>query len=82
MNKFIWCALAAALLAAGCGERKEEASCVQKTFVMSVPAEVRLYGGSKAAGQALAGDIFAEWNRISSEFSYSDPYSLTTLVNK
>ncbi|MCX5791081.1 MAG: FAD:protein FMN transferase [Elusimicrobia bacterium] len=80
MNKFIWCALA--LLAAGCGERKEEAAFVQKTFIMSVPAEVRLYGGSKAAGQALAGDIFAEWNRISSEFSYSDPYSLTTLVNK
>lgn len=81
MKNLIRAVLVLAVFAAGCKGR-EEASYVQKTFVMSVPAQVKVYGADAAAGKALADDIFAEWNRISGEFNYSDPYSLTSLVNK
>ncbi|OGS10776.1 MAG: hypothetical protein A2285_03350 [Elusimicrobia bacterium RIFOXYA12_FULL_57_11] len=81
MIKIIATVLALALGAAGC-RPKEEAGYVQKTFIMNVPALIKVYGANEAAGKALADEVFAEWNRISSEFSYSDPYSLTSLVNK
>ena len=67
--------------AAGC-KPPEEPGYVQKTFVMNVPAQVKVYGAGEAAGAALADEILAEWNRVSSEFTFSDPYSLTSLLNK
>ncbi|PIU19018.1 MAG: hypothetical protein COT18_09300 [Elusimicrobia bacterium CG08_land_8_20_14_0_20_59_10] len=72
---------AAAAFCAGCG-KKEDPYYLQKTFVMGVPAQVKVYGAGPAAGKEIADRIFAEWSRISGEFSYSDPYSVTSLVNK
>lgn len=71
--------LAAGCLAA-CG-RKDDAY-KQSTFIMNVPAVVKVYGAGEADGKAIADAVFAEWNRISGEFSFSDPYSLTSVVNK
>jgi len=81
MKRITGAVLLLAVFASGC-KKPEEPAYTQKTFIMSVPALVKVYGAPEAAGKALAGEIFAEWERVSSEFSYSDPYSLTTLVNK
>lgn len=72
--------LAAALLAA-CGGGKE-AAYKQSTAIMSVPAVVKVYGAPEAEGRAIADAVFAEWNRISGDFSFSDQYSMTSVVNK
>lgn len=74
--------LSLALAAAGCGKKEEPAAYQQSAFIMSVPAQVKVYGADEAAGKELADSVFAEWNRISGEFAFSDPASLTSLVNK
>lgn len=73
--------LAAAALAAGCG-KKEDAAYVQSGFVMSVPAQVKVYGADEAAGKQIADAILAEFKRVDDEFSFTEPYSQTSLVNK
>ncbi|MDO8804300.1 MAG: FAD:protein FMN transferase [Elusimicrobiota bacterium] len=73
---------ALALFAAGCSRRGSTASYTQKAFIMNVPAQFRVYGPDTPGAKALADEIFAEWNRISEEFSYSDAYSITSVVNK
>ena len=74
--------LSLALAAAGCGKKEEPAAYQQSAFIMSVPAQVKVYGADEAGGREIAELIFAEWNRISGEFSFSDPASLTSLVNR
>lgn len=76
-------ALAALALAAlgGCGKSSDPAY-LQKTFIMNVPAQVKVYGADEASGRQIADAVFNEWKRISGEFSYSDPYSVTSVVNK
>ena len=73
--------IAAAGLFAACGDR-DGGAYKQSTFIMNVPAQVKVYGAGEAEGKAVADAIFAEWNRISGEFSFSDPYSVTSLVNR
>ena len=83
MNKKILPALALALLAAGCSNRGgSTATYTQKAYIMNAPAVFRAYGPSTPGAKELADEVFAEWERISGEFSYSDAYSLTSLVNK
>jgi thiamine biosynthesis lipoprotein len=69
-----------ALGLAGCGG--EAPAYKQTAVIMNVPAQVKVYGAGEAEGKAIADAILAEWNRISGEFSYSDPYSITSVVNK
>lgn len=73
--------ISAAGLFAACGDR-DGGAYKQSTFIMNVPAQVKVYGAGEAEGKAVADAIFAEWNRISGEFSFSDQYSLTSVVNK
>lgn len=76
-------ACALALFAAGCNRRGgSTATYTQKAFIMNVPAQFRVYGPDTPGAKELADEIFAEWERISGEFSYSDAYSLTSIVNK
>lgn len=82
VNKTILLASALALCAAGCSRRGSTATFTQKAFIMNVPAQFRAYGPATPGAKELADEIFAEWERISGEFSYSDAYSLTSLVNK
>lgn len=70
-----------AVMLAACG-RKEPAAYEQTAFIMNVPAQVKVYGADGAAGKAVADAVLGEWRRISDEFSFSEPYSQTTLVNK
>lgn len=81
MNSKLSLVLSLAVLASGCG-KKEEPAYRQSAVIMSVPAEVRVYGADAAAGKAIADSILGEWTRISGEFDFSDPASLTTVVNK
>jgi thiamine biosynthesis lipoprotein len=71
-----------ALLAAGCGQRGSRATYTQKAFILNVQAVFRAYGPGADGARELADEIFKEWDRISGEFSYSDAYSLTALINK
>ena len=73
---------ALALLAGGCSRRGSTATYMQKAFILNVSAQFRGYGPATPGAKELADEIFAEWERISGEFSYSDAYSLTSLVNK
>ena len=78
--KFIFM-LAFSGLAAGCG-KKDEAGYQQAGFIMSVPAQVKVYGADEAAGKPIADAILAEFKRVSEEFSFTEPYSQTSVVNK
>lgn len=71
-----------ALLAGGCSRRGSTATFTQKAIILNVSAQFRAYGPDTPGAAALAAEIFAEWERISGEFSYSDAYSLTSVVNK
>jgi len=73
---------ALALLAGGCSRRGSTATFTQKKFILNVSAQFRGYGPETPGAKELADEIFAEWERISGEFSYYDAYSLTSLVNK
>ena len=69
-----------ALLSSGCG-RGGTAAYTQRAYILSVPAQVSVYGADPAEGKRIADAVFAEWNRISSDFSYSEPSSITSVVN-
>jgi len=73
---------ALALSAGGCSRRGTTATFTQKTFILNVSAQLRAYGPDTPGAKELADEIFAEWDRISGEFSYNNAYSLTSLVNK
>jgi len=84
VNKFVLrscVTLAVAALAAGCG-KKPDGAYTQSMFLMNVPAQVKVYGAGEEAGRRIADAVFAEWKRVSDEFSFSEPYSQTSLVNK
>ena len=67
--------------AAGC-VKKEEPAYQQSAVIMSVPALVKVYGAPEAAGKEIADAVLTEWNRISGEFSFSEPSSQLSVVNK
>lgn len=74
-------AVSASFLACACSGGGEKA--YEKTaFVMGVPAQVKIYTDDHQAAERLAADILKEWDRISKEFSYSEPYSYTAFLNK
>lgn len=77
----VLCVCALLLLnSAGSGQKKKYYS--QKTFIFGVPAQVKVYGSTKAQGKMIADAVFNEWGRISDEFNYEDPYSITSTINK
>jgi thiamine biosynthesis lipoprotein len=67
-------------LLAGCGSKPDDAY-TQSMFLMNVPAQVKVYGADEATGREIADAVLAEWKRISDEFSFSEKYSQTSLVN-
>ena len=82
MKRTILLVSALTLFAGGCSKRGSTATFTQKAFIMNVSAQFRGYGPDTPGAKELADEIFKEWERISGEFSYSDAYSLTSLVNK
>ncbi len=69
------------LFSAACG-KKEDPAYIQSAFIMSVPAQVRVYGADEAAGKPIAEAVFKEWKRIVDDFSFTEAYSQTSMVNK
>lgn len=69
------------LFLAACGGQ-DEPGYLQSGFIMNVPAQVKVYGASEAEGRPVADAVLGEWKRISDEFSFSEPYSQTSHVNK
>lgn len=65
----------------GCGGG-EPPAYKQSGVIMNVQAQIMVYGAGEAEGKPIADAILKEWNRISGDFSYSDPYSITSVVNK
>lgn len=63
-------------------EKNEKDVYMQKTFMFGSPAIVKVYGGTEQQGKMIADAVLNEWNRISDEFNYEDPYSITSIINK
>ncbi len=82
MKRTMLALAALALLAGGCSRRGSRATYLQRSYIMNVSAQFRAYGSSTPGAKELADEIFAEWERVSGEFSSTDPYSLTSVVNK
>ncbi|MBU2530172.1 MAG: FAD:protein FMN transferase [Elusimicrobia bacterium] len=66
-------------------------SCNQKTlnqghvhtkFMLGVHSRITVLGASAEKSKYIADTIFAEWDRISKDFSFSEPYSYVSDVNK
>ncbi|PIS48098.1 MAG: hypothetical protein COT17_00025 [Elusimicrobia bacterium CG08_land_8_20_14_0_20_51_18] len=53
-----------------------------KAFVMSVPIEITVYDPDKEKGKNIADLLLKEVKRVSDDFSYTEPYSYTSHVNK
>jgi thiamine biosynthesis lipoprotein len=82
MKTLVLMVSALAILSGGCSRGGSKATFSQKAFILNVPAQFRAYGPQTPGAKELADEIFAEWDRISGEFSYSDAYSLTSIINK
>ncbi len=81
MNRTALCLALAALAAGGCG-RREAPAYERSAYIMSVHAEVKVYGKDQREAARVADAVLGEWKRISSEFSFDEPYSQTSVVNK
>jgi thiamine biosynthesis lipoprotein len=82
VNRTLFYLPAAALACLGACGPKNEAAYTRSEFVMSVPAQIKVYGADEAAGKPVADAILKEWKRVEDEFSFSEPYSMTSVVNK
>lgn len=73
---------AAALLALSACSKQGDAVYTQTMFVMSVPAHVKVFTTDQSEGKKVADAVFKEWKRISDEFSFGEPYTSTSYINK
>ena len=80
-NLILFCSVLAGVFFCACGAKKEPGA-THSMFLMSVPARITVYGPDGNSAGALAGEIFKEWKRIAAEYSFSEPYSQLSFVNK
>ena len=80
-NLLLCCGILAGVFFCACGEKKEPCT-TQNMFLMSVPAQITVYGPDENSGKALEGKILDEWKRIAEEYSFDNPYSFISFVNK
>ena len=73
---------AAALLALCACSKKGDGAYIQTMFIMNVPAHVKVFTADQSDGKEVADAVFKEWKRISDEFSFGEPYTYTSYVNK
>lgn len=63
--------------------KKETANYYAETFfIMSVPVEIKIYTRDMDRAKGITALINAEIKRISDEFSYNEPYSSVSYLNK
>ncbi|MEW5951976.1 MAG: FAD:protein FMN transferase [Elusimicrobia bacterium] len=71
------------LFCAACSGKKQNGEIYsEKSYIMSVPVEVKFYSGDISSVSKKAKSIIGEAKRISDEFSYNEAYSQTSYVNK
>lgn len=75
------CCILAAGFFCSCGDKKEPVVS-QSMFLMNVPSQITVYSPDADSGGALVGEVFKEWKRIAAEYSFNEPYSFTSFVNK
>ncbi|GAB4033362.1 MAG: FAD:protein FMN transferase [Elusimicrobiota bacterium] len=81
MKRMIFFAVCLSLLS--CKEGREQSSVyIKKSYIMSVPMEVRIYSAEEQRASSIASRLLNEAKRISDEFSYNEQYSQTSYVNK
>lgn len=81
MKKYFPAAVLAFALALSACTQKDAAKPTRSTFIMNVPASVTVYGAPEEEAGRIAEAVLKEWNRISSDYSFSEPYSLTAHLN-
>ena len=73
---------AAALLALAACSKKDDGAYLQTMYIMSVPAQVKVFNADAVEGKKVADAVFKEWKRISDEYNFGEPYAYTSYVNK
>lgn len=73
--------MAAFLMSAACS-KKEEPSYSRTMFLMGAPARVKVFTDDLKKGEKIAAAVFKEWKRISDEYSFEEPYSYVSHINK
>jgi len=77
-----WVFAASVLLAFSACAKKEEAAYIRTTFLLGTPAHVKVFAADREKGEAIADAVFKEWKRIADEYSFTEPYSYVSYVNK
>ncbi len=65
-----------------CNNKIPEKSHVHTKFILGVHSRITVFGTDDKEAKYIAETIFAEWDRISKDFSFSEPYSYISDVNK
>ena len=73
--------MAACMFVSACS-KKDEASYIRTMFLMGTPAQVKVFTADKEKGEKIVAAVFKEWKRISDEYSFGEPYSYISYVNK
>ena len=64
-----------------CDKKVPETGYVQTKFILGVQARITVHGATPEKSKYIADTIFSEWDRISKDFSFSEPYSYISDVN-
>ncbi|MBI4656849.1 MAG: FAD:protein FMN transferase [Elusimicrobia bacterium] len=78
----IICALLFSCLFSGCKGKNKEPFFTYSIFLMNVPASVTVYTPDENLAGKISDAVFEEWNRIAREYSFSEPYSLVSYLNR
>lgn len=65
-----------------CNKKAANEGHVHTKFILGVQSRITVFGASAQKSKYIAETIFAEWDRISKDFSFSEPYSYISDVNK
>ncbi len=64
-----------------CNNKAANKGHVHTKFILGVQSRITVFGASAEKSKYIADTIFAEWDRISKDFSFSEPYSYISDVN-
>ncbi len=65
-----------------CNKRASISGHVHAKFILGVKSRITVFGASARKAKYIADTIFSEWDRISKDFSFSEPYSYISDVNE
>lgn len=69
-------------LFSSCNKKGETGGYIYTKFILGVQSRITVFEASEEKSKYIAETIFAEWDRISKDFSFSEPYSYISDVNK